>query len=997
MRVRSSQPELDRATLDAIILGSMQGNGIKPVDDTSTHGKPEIVNILLRACPIAVPESSLSTAERVSLPAAIAGMLVKIGQHRKAALILREILSTIAPPLVQARKDDAAEMGVHPAASLATLNSASKAPISSSTTFEKNENEDGMHAFLQLACQTIAVPPPQIQNEESFPTSSHGDNLRLEAMEQAVLNCFGALDLKFDMLRACINVYEALPNLTGALRYSAVLLRTAGSGVAPAPESSNGTPTLAIEEQERLASNISRTLGAAQHLGLDDLETNYWDDFLVRGIELVDGDEAYRLTSHAKTELEVVKSQDAKKEKDPFIFNPFLKPKSTKKAHVLVAEEHVTLRVLLQNLLDIEIVVDNIIPVINGICAECPPQTVVLGPYRTQTMLVHVIPQEDGEMVIEGCRAKIRGCRERAFCLFAQPWSLKGDTKGKYLHLQPSTEQKESVTSDQNTRAKSNIQDQTPKTTSVLLKVIKSQPRLALDRLNVPQGTISVLEGERRRVKMRLRNTSLKVPADLVLLSMTDSISTSIQENLARKEISATELYELELGVREAALRLVSPSSVEQLRVEPTARLDLEVEVVGKPSLTYGTIQADYGFVGTPVTTMKDDFYTRQVKIPLSITVGPSLSVSCSDILPLSQDFDQGCLRLPICRDSPAHLIEEKPVGMNVVELHKANDDKEQPKPQCLLILDFSNSHSSALSVQLEVTSKTQKTGSTPPKSSQSVFPNSTTRIPVIVPRVYLAASEAHAPIPSLNPASKRQFVVSSAGKSVLEERETREAFWYREFVLSILNAHWVEENTGRTGLINLRRGIQLTKAMLSTYKLPDVSFSMSIIEAESADDDENNKDGPKQLSPYKWKVPTSQFLTLRTTLQNRSPESIRPILRLQPSLAHQPPEAALDLHRKLLVNGLSQREIPILEPESEAVAETGFVVLSRGVYEWSANVEEMVSVTESDIDASKGNVEPKTRKRGKTGDLDVNIGGIGRRTWIMERPLTMIAQDMPD
>ena len=981
-----------------MILGSALGeNGVKSVEDPLMYAKPEAVNILLRAYPIAAPESSLSTAERVSVLAAIAGILVNIGQHRKAALILREILSAIAPPLVQARKDDAAEMGVHPAASLATLNTAKKAPISSPTTFAKNDTEDGVEAFLQLACQNIAVPPLETQNEESFHSSNHGNNVELKAMEQAVLNCFGALDLKFDMLRACINVCEALPNLTGALRYSAVLLRTAGSGVAPAPESSNGTPTLAVEEQERLASNISRTLGAAQHLGLDDLEANYWDDFLVRGIELVDGDEAHRLTPHAKKELEVVKSQDAKKEKDPFIFNPFLKPKSTKRAHILVAEEQVALRVLLQNLLDFEIVVDKIMPVINGICADRPPQTVVLGPYRTQSMLVYVKPQENGEMVVGGCRAKIRGCRERDFSLFAQPWSLKGDMKGKHLYLRPSIKHEETVTSDQNTRAKSHMQDHIPKTDSVVLKVIKSQPTLALDGLDVPQGTINVLEGERRKVRIRLRNNSLKIPADLVLLSMTDSISISVQDSLARKEISATELYELELGVKQAALRLISPSPAEQLRIEPLARLDIEVEVVGKPSLTYGTIQADYGFIGMPVTSIKDEFYTRQVKIPMSITVGPSLKSSCSDILPLSQDFDQGCLRLPTRRDSRAHVKDKRPADIDTVELHKVNDDKEQSKPQCLLILDFHNFHSSALIVHLEVTSETQKTGSSSPKSSQIVFPDTTTRIPVTIPRVYLAASEAHAPIPSLNPASKRQFVVSSTAKSVLEERQSREAFWYRESVLSTLTAHWVEETTGRTGTIDLRRGFQLTNGMLSTYKLPDVSFSMSISEAESADDDTNDEHRPKQLKPYKWQVPTSIFLTLRTKLRNRSPESIRPLLRLQPSLAHQPLEAALDLHRKLLVNGLPQREIPVLEPESEAVIETGFVVLSKGVYEWSASVEEMVSVTKPDINTSEGSDEPKARKRGKTGDLDINVGGTGRRTWIMERPLTMVAREVPD
>ena len=986
------QSELNKSTLDYLVLGnSLVKHDSKLNDAIPVQTRIEVVNLLLRAYPVAASEPSMSAAERISVLAAIAGTLINLNRCRKATFVLREILTLILPSLVQARKDDAAEMGVHPAASLSTLNAMTKASTSSLTSFTITGSEAGVQALLQLACQVNGIPFPALNNQTTLESSYHGHEVGQMAMRQAVLSHYGALDLKLDTLRACINVCEALPSLAGALQYSAVLLRIAGSGIAPAPESSNGAAVLAIDEQERLASSISRTLGAAQHLGLDDLEADYWDDFLIRGIELVEGGDAPQLVAHAKTELDIVKSQESKTQKDPFIFNPFLKAKSTSKVSVLVAGDQVSFRVMLQNLLDFEIVVDRLELLIDGIKAMSPSQTVSVGSYRTQTIIVYVVPQESGEMILKGCRAKIRGCRERAFRLFTEAWALKSDIKGRNLFLNMANDDKHDPPGESNQKARSVSQNSAPTTDLPKLKVIPSQPTLTLDSIDLPQDSINLLDGERKRLKMRLRNLSSDKPADFLLLSTTDSSSASVQDARGQKEIRAADLYELELDVQQAALSLVTPLPVQELFIEPSSFLDIDIEVFAKRSLAFGTVQADYCYLGRPVSEVVDQFYTRQISLPLSMTVSASILLTAIDILPANKDLG---LMPPVLQRSVPKLGNNSYQSAAIPRLTETADFKDPSNPCCLLILDFHNSHFATLTLHLEVATAGDKSVSLPQCVSHNILTGTESRIPVLVPRTYLQASKAHAPIPALNPASKRQFVVSPTATSIAEEREAREAFWYRESILSTLKAHWSEESTNRTGTIDLRRGLKLTTAMTSAYKLPDVSLSMSVAAADGWNVGPNEEKAARTVSANRCEVATSMFLTLRTRLYNRSQDPIRSILRLQPSLANQPSEAALDLHRKLLVNGLSQRVIPTLEPESEQIVETGFVVLNTGVYDWNASVEELVTASEEDDPELEEAGKPKGRKRGKTGELDLSVPHEERRTWVMERPFVMLAQE---
>lgn len=980
-------------------------------DAASISTKPELAALTFRAYPSPLPDSLISTADQTTILAGIASVLSELGYHRKKAIVLKELMSTLLPALVQARKDGAAEMGVHPAASLASLSGsvrlrAAPSPNSSSAS---NDPEQGMRHLLSLVCQSYGILPlePIISikkggdDEQSTITSPNQTEANgaiiARAIQQASINAIGSRELKLEILRSCINMCEALPDLEGALQFSADLLRTGGSGIAPGPDSSDGSPDLPIEEQVRLANNISRTLSAARHLGLHHPEADYWDEFLVRGIEVVETSQSRALVSHAKSELELVETIEAKKEKDPFIYNPFLKRSSVAAEPLLVAQEEAFFQVTVQNLFDFDVAVDRIKLLSNGVPFECSSETTLIGPYRTQTILLTGTPQTAGSLSIIGCTVKVKGCRERIFPTFTEPWALKLDSKGRYVSLA----QKLRPSSTASAPIKSKVPPpKGPTATTLALKVTGAQPDICLKSISLPQSAIMLLDGETRIFTVSFQNTSQTTPVDLLLLSFIDSTASQLQTALATKDISPAELYELELtSAHKQAFRWHRKDEDRDLVMKPGGEAAFEIEVLGKPQLTHGTIQVDYGFLGTPKTEIEDRFYTRQLVVPLTVTVNASVGLVRNDIVSLPSDYVRRYEQA--ANDAKGASLEtNNQVTHTTASPPSSNLHYPSSSPQCLLLLDLRNSWPSTLTISIELRSP-DDTSTLPDipttTHSRAIHPGTTHRVPVYLPRLYLP--NAHDRIPSLNPRTARQFVVSSTQSTPNAERTIREAFWYREALLSLLHVKWKDESTGRNGNVELR-GLRLTPKMVAALKLQDLDISMAVSLAEPEPDDNNNNNGSsaaasvvrevKQLDATTFTVPTQTFLAVTTTLRNRSSSPIYPLLRLQPSLANQPPAIALDLSKRLLVNGVLQRvledsEIP---PGGDARVQTGFVVLSSGRYEWGVMVEEVVRRRRKGVVGSR-------RERAATGERVLEDEG--RRAWFGEQPCTVVAVDMDD
>lgn len=973
-----------------------------PLRLTSFPTKAELTITLFRAFPGPSMSSIVPIEDRTMILAAIASVLSELGYHRKKSLVLRELLSALIPALVEARKNGAAEMGFHPAASLATINATIRATTGHDVDTQ-HDSKNSLQSFLALLCHVYGIPLfgfPSNPDQAEMNCDDHEDGKGLlkksehdatdsilnRIAQQEALKFFGYQHLKLDVLRSCIDICEALPDLEGVLRFSAEMLRIGGSGIAPGPDSSDGSPTLSIEDQVHLAANISRTVNVAQQLGKHNLEAEYWDEFLVRVIDHVESNTAKTTTLHAKADLEAVKAIGADEKKNPFIYNPFMKPLSSNspRAH-LVAQEEALFRVTLQNLYDVDVEIERIRLESSGLPFESSSQSTVIRPYGAQTIFLAGVPRKSGTLIITGCSVKVKGCRERRFPIFNKAWAPKADILigPPVLDLKIVTEAHPLVDVSASSRGKKSPDLPRPTASLITLNVIHAQPNVVMKSISVSQSAIMLLEGEMKAFRVALHNVS-PVAVDILFVSFNDSSTLQPRPTSTDKELSAIETYEQDYAsLNKQSFRWRRAIGDTNVKIGPEMETTLEIEVLGKPGLSFGTIQVDYGHLGD-TSKDTDHFYTRRIIIPLTITVNASIEMTRNDLIPFASEFAwqnrnrqqsvspntetllQSRLHPSISQNRFQSLLTR--IGLNPVE-----------ESHCLLLIDLRNSWPSPLTVSIQVRSLPTKDQSPTEhwKRAYTVHetlqPGHTSRILLLLPRIYI--SNPHAIIPSLAPANKkRQFILSTAPKPAPEaELAMREAFHYREALLNHIRARWEEEPTRRTGNINLR-ALHLTTRMVSALRLDDLDVVLSVHTIPSSSTYSTTK--VLQVSPTKYIVPTSTFLTLRTTLTNRSPDPIHPLLRLQPALKDQPHNIALDLSKKLLWSGLLQRALEVLEPGQTKTTDMGVLVLCRGVFEVGAIVEEVVVL----------------RKGAE--DLEGGVGGAERRVWGAREPCVLIARD---
>lgn len=975
--------------------------------------KAELTTVLFRAFPSASASSVVPIEDRTVILASIASVLSELGYHRKKALVLKELLSALIPALVQARKENAAEIGLHPAASLATLTMPSRVKTGRDA-HTHDRLEVGMQGFLAFICHVYGIPifrsdgyetdPHLHGHDDETPNRSYQNMAEVIAarlLREAALKPAGNQYLKLEILRSCISICDALPDLAGVLRFSAEMLRTAGSGIAPGPETNDGSPALPIEDQVHLVTQIARTDALAQRLGKKEIGAEYWDEFLIRVIERVEGDQAQIPVAHAKADLEVVKNADAKAKKTPFLYNPFAKPTSSSlpKA-LLVADEEAVFQVTLQNLYDIDVEVERMSLEVDGSPFDSSSQGTTIGPYGTQKVLLKGVPRKSGSLNIVGCKVKIKGCRERSFPIFNKAWTPKADIKIGHPDIGSSLAEKAPGTGGfedaDPTRVKKPLDQQGPESTILSLDVITSQPNIVVKSTSQPQSAIMLLEGETKLIRVTLQNTS-PIPSDVLFLSFNDSTIPQFRPSTTDNEPSPLETYEIEYAsLFRQALRWRRASNDS---VIIGARMDtiLEVEVLGKPGLSFGTIQVDYGHLENSSKEVSQKFYTRQLIIPLTVTVNASIELIRNEIVPLDSGFawynklSQGSnsqidIKAPAALKSRSSLATQRILNpkngfQSLLTRIGLNGQEES---HCLLLLDLRNSWPSPLTISIQIRSPSSKSQPDSPWERaytvhEPIQPGHISRILLVLPRIYIP--NPYAPIPSLRPDSKkRQFIVSTAPKPAPQaELASREAFHYREAVLSRTSATWEEESTGRSGIINLR-ALHFTSRMVSALRLDDLEISLSIHQNASPVSCFSRQTA-QQISPAKYLIPTSTFLTLRTTLYNRSPHPIHPLLRLQPALKDQPHNIALDLSKKFLWNGVLQRALRILAPGETSSVNLSFLVLCKGIFELGAVVEE-VRVLRPDIGEMEG------------GKLWRETG---RRVWGVRERCVLVAKDFEE
>ncbi|KAI0999798.1 hypothetical protein K3495_g8399 [Podosphaera aphanis] len=910
--------------------------------------RSEILAVILRAFPTA-PSDSLSVIDRTTILCGIASVLSTLGYRRKKALVIRELVSYLIHGLVQARIKGAAEIGVHPNAGLLSLKpSIEEAPGASVLDLREGDVGAGIGAFLGLLGQSYGVVSSQ-GNYNHGPVDSD-ENIISRILENASIRAFGDQKIKMDVLRSCISISEALPDLRGVLKFTSDFLRTAGCGVAPGPRSHDASPSIGHAEQIKLAANISRI--AAKNLADKSFEAEYWDEFLLRGIE-VDTPPSRKIPiPHNRSELPGASSEKVSAATNPFIYNPFLRPHQNNTDNcLLVADEVVTFKITLQNPFEFDIEIESLRLETSGIEFDSASLKAVVGPYRTQILNILGTPKTSGQLRITGCFLKIFGCRDRRFPIFKDPWSPQRESKIRTIGVADLFKTKEITPAHSlanNSPFNSTIIP--PKPDVLTLNVISKQPVVIVKNTTLTQYALMVLEGEQKTFSVTLQNTSSHTSVDLLLFSFKDSIQEKIQTELNNRDSEPAEQYEYELMLTcKPSLRWKSKDGA-GLLIPPGGIATHEIEVFGKPGLTHAVIQIDYASLGVPVDNFEEKFYTRQISLPITILANSSVEVTKFDIIPLSND-------------APHFLLEKSCMATDRQSSLESFDSSDY----CLVLLDLRNAWSSNVMVCLNTTHGA--------KIEEEISSGHTSRIMIPIKRIFL--EDAYAMIPSLDPSRQRQFVVSDGKITADSERAKRRAFWYREELLKVIQGTWSSKSISRRcGEINLR-SISLDPLMIDAMTLSDLAIDLSL-----------NSHQDKIAEQF-----IDTFLQLKVRIINRTLKPISGILRLQPSICNQPLTQISDISKRLVVNGLLQQSLPEVSAKSEIEISLDLIVLARGFYEINASIEETrIQTPDECISAKNTNGRPRASTLAMINAL---FSIKERRIWHSRKPLLIIGRDV--
>lgn len=608
----------------------------------------DIAGLVFQAFPPNLFISSMPTVEIITILSGIISVLSVARLYRKRAMIIRETMSILIPRLIQARKVGAAEIGIHPAASLAarhglTIDSASGAPILGS-----GGQDVDFHDFLVLLCDTFGVPGMislQVTDRASGLERKLGSDLGGYAKLEALQRSFGGFELKSEVLRLCSNFSESLPNFHDVVRFTSTILRTAGPGSAPGSEALMKPIKLESEDQLRFATKIKRTLSVFKADDAAKLESEYWDPFLVRDVSLNGSSQAEILVMSGDVQnANIVQSApaisvttDERRRRVTAVSSP----------ECFVAEEVVDFTLTLQNLYDFDVIVESVQLVTLTHSVESTFQEQVVHPRTLDKVTVSVVAHEAGEMHITGCRVKIQGCREQTFQLFPKAWKPPEHVKIKTSGLNALRDLGERPTSSKSDNKKTaDALDDLAVPVTRKFQVLSPQPKLTSNSDSLAGGSMDLLDGETKQFALSIRNFSQQVTANFLRVSFDYDIDG---ERRSQRETSRSSgLKQLELLSLRADQSSLSP-------ITPGKSTKLNLSIHGQLGLVGATVYIDYAYLDDLANTSNDAYIrTRRLSIPLQFSIHRSIRVGSVHILrsstsPPSSSNSAKLLAIDIC------------------------------------------------------------------------------------------------------------------------------------------------------------------------------------------------------------------------------------------------------------------------------------------------------------------------------------------------------------
>ncbi|KAM0713667.1 hypothetical protein Q7P37_010629 [Cladosporium fusiforme] len=461
--------------------------------------KSAIAEVLVTALP--GNEDTISVPDQLTLLGGIASVYSLLHMDRKKAMTIKELVVRLTAALNQARKLGAAEMGIHPAASLSAEHGADSLTASI-------KESGGLLSMIADVANIYGVNLLGVtETSESESSEQHKHHTRPKA--------FGGEMLKFSTLRELLALCEASPDPYGILRLIASFFASAGPNAAVDNETLDGGVAIAQDEQAHLASTVSRTIGVSRQLGLTDTHATYWDPYFLRDVTFSPRSTAIELIDWAK--LKGTRPSSQQDPANPLLYDPNARRQATAdQTSILVQGEPVECVLTLQNPYEIALDIESIVFVTEGVSLDTNCGGLHVGPSRFQQLSIPVTPAADGQMKIKGCRIKMASFQEAYFPIIRKPWSERQSLVVKNLG-------QEARSGDRDPKQK--IAE--PEHATVSADVIPSLPSLLLKSTSLPESSIMLLEGEKQTFEATIENITASEASILDVVGSVEGLSVA--------------------------------------------------------------------------------------------------------------------------------------------------------------------------------------------------------------------------------------------------------------------------------------------------------------------------------------------------------------------------------------------------------------------------------------------------------------------------------------
>lgn len=927
---------LNRKALQNIVLDVPIRSAVDSTAQSwmSSPSKRVVSTMLFKGYP-PKSNSSMSLHEVVSVHAGIAAVLSLLGLQRKRAIVMKEILALLIPGLIQARKVGAAEVGIHPAAGLAALQSLN---LDDMAGMGSDSTKGGFAGLLMTLCRTYginisAVDISGVQQNGSLPSEQDentSDNEReIELVLQSIRKdstflLFGGLGLKADVLRLCANFSESLPNFKLVMAFTSALLKATGSHSAAKSTRQGNHVIMPREEQTRLVNKLVRTLEVVRPDSAFQVEASYWDRFLVRGVRIGDASASRALIKHTRAEVKRFSRNRAASIAQgvgPFIHNALSKAtRSGQTENVLVAGDQSEFVVLLQNVYDFNLVIEDISFKTEGSTLRSKRQAFVIGPRCLGEIIIAGTVSDPGELRIIGCRVKVQGCRLDEFLIVSEAWKPVPDVKVKHNGLlpSPSSKRRSTISTAQISlieEASSRFVD--PRYDIVAIPVLETQPLLSLVSTTLSQSMLAVLDGETRRFSIQVRNVGESIAVNFLHVSFENTALANVGV-VDQSHLSLAERYDNEHeAIYRQSFQWLRPDKEDDDLINAGATSTILVEVLGHLKLSESLVKIDYANLGYHPDEAKGNFFTRQLSLPFVVTVNASIRIRNIELLPFK------------------YAVRANQSMTNV------DEDETSANKGFMLLLDLENEWVRPLNVLIrsdEALSLTSGIRSPKKELAEVLQPHQLVRLALPMSKLYV--ENPHSPIPSLNPGRQKQFIFD-ADHNVEDDRAETELFWYREELLNRLSGTWQEVDSDRTGYIDMRV-IKLDQDMLDIVRRTAVKIDVEV--------GETNKEtsGARPSETQNFNVAANGFITLKAVVRNDGSRKIRPVVRFQPVLSGQALDESSAVYR-IAWTGLLNQPVQALDPGESATAMLSLLFASAGLYEVKISVHALSEKEQSD------------------------------------------------